>query len=95
MLRLRKEKKQQKKHDTDEAQTTSRNSSRTDRTARVDSADLLPELGDGAGQVGRIRQAVVGEAFLCVPGVVTALPRQLLRTERTCLNKKVHNYTYK
>lgn len=89
MLRLRKGKK--KKHDTDEAQTTSRNSSRTERTARADSADLLPELGDGAGQVGRIRQAVVGEAFLCVPGVVTALPRQLLHTERTCLNKRCTN----
>ena len=38
-------------------------------------ADLLPKLGDSAGQVGGIRQAVVGKTFVCVPGVVTALPR--------------------
>lgn len=38
-------------------------------------ADLLPELSDSAGQVGGICQTVVGKTFLCVPGVVTALPR--------------------
>lgn len=43
-------------------------------------ADLLPELSDCAGQVGGVRQTVVGEAFVCVPGVVTALPRKLLHT---------------
>ncbi len=41
-------------------------------------ADLLPELCDGAGQVGGVRQTVVGKTFLRVPGVITALPRQLL-----------------
>lgn len=44
-------------------------------------ADLLPELGYSAGQVGGVRQTVVGKTFLCVPGVITALPRQLLRTK--------------
>lgn len=43
-------------------------------------ADLLPELSDCAGQVGGVCQAVVGETFVCVPGVVTALPRKLLHT---------------
>ena len=43
--------------------------------------DLLPELGDSTGQVGGVCQTVVGKAFLCVPGVITALPRQLLHTQ--------------
>lgn len=43
-------------------------------------SDALPELRDGAGEVGGVAQAVVGEALLRVPGVVAALPRQLLRT---------------
>lgn len=42
---------------------------------RNTNVDLLPELSDSAGQVGGICQTVVGKTFLCVPGVVTALPR--------------------
>lgn len=42
---------------------------------RASASDLLPELGDGAGEVGGVGQAVVREALLCVPGVVAALPR--------------------
>lgn len=48
------------------------------------SANVLPELCDGAGQVGGVCQAVIGEAAFGVPGVITALPRQLL-------NKKVQS----
>ena len=40
--------------------------------------DVLPELGDGAGEVGGVAQGVVGEAVVGVPGVPTALPRQVL-----------------
>lgn len=39
------------------------------------SLNALPELRDGAGEVGGVAQAVVGEALLRVPGVVAALPR--------------------
>lgn len=41
----------------------------------VPQSDALPELRDGAGEVGGVAQAVVGEALLRVPGVVAALPR--------------------
>lgn len=41
----------------------------------VPQSDALPELCDGAGEVGGVAQAVVGEALLRVPGVVAALPR--------------------
>lgn len=41
---------------------------------------LLPELSDGARQVGGVFQTVVGETVLRVPVIVTALPRQLLQT---------------
>lgn len=44
--------------------------------------DLLPELCDGAGQVGGVCQAVVGKAVLRVPVVITALPRKLLHTKQ-------------
>lgn len=44
-------------------------------------ADLLPELGDGAGQVGGVCQTVVTKTFIRVPGVIAALPRQLLHTK--------------
>lgn len=40
--------------------------------------NLLPELGDSAGQVGGVRHAVVGKTVVCVPVVITALPRKLL-----------------
>lgn len=50
-------------------------------------ADLLPELSDSTGQVGGVCQTVVGKTFLCVPGVITALPRQLLHT-KTCAYSK-------
>lgn len=51
-------------------------------------ADLLPELGDGAGQVGGVCQTVVTKAFFRVPGVIAALPRQLLHTKtHTRVNK--------
>lgn len=41
----------------------------------VPQSDALPELRDGAGEVGGVAQAVVGEALFRVPGVVAALPR--------------------
>lgn len=44
--------------------------------------DLLPELCDGAGQVGGIGQAVVGKTVLRVPVVLAALPRKLLDTKQ-------------
>lgn len=43
---------------------------------------VLPELRDGAGEVGGVCQAIVGEALLCVPGVVAALPWQLLQAKQ-------------
>lgn len=42
---------------------------------------LLPELGDSTGQVGGVRQTVVAKTLVSVPGVITALPRQLLHTK--------------
>lgn len=45
--------------------------------------DVLPELGDGAGEVGGVLQGVVGEAAVGVPGVPAALPRQVLGSMHT------------
>lgn len=39
----------------------------------------LPELHHGTGQVGGVHDAVVGEAAVGVPGVVTLFPRQRLQ----------------
>lgn len=39
----------------------------------------LPELHHGAGHVGGIGQAIVGEAAVSVPGVVTLFPWQGLQ----------------
>lgn len=44
--------------------------------------DVLPELGDGAGEVGGVAQGVVGEAAVGVPGVSTALPWQVLHQHK-------------
>lgn len=54
---------------------------------RQEHADLLPELSDSAGQVSGVCQTVVGKTFLCVPGVITALPRQLLHTQKAAENE--------
>lgn len=45
--------------------------------------DVLPELGDGAGEVGGVLQGVVGEAAVGVPSVPAALPRQVLGSMHT------------
>lgn len=51
-------------------------------------SDLLPELYHGAGHVGGVDDAVVGEAAVGVPGVVTLFPRQCLQrhsgTDKPC-----------
>jgi hypothetical protein len=39
----------------------------------------LPEFHHGTGHIGGIGNAVVGEAALCVPGVVTLFPWQCLQ----------------
>lgn len=44
--------------------------------------DVLPELGDSAGQVGGVIQGVVGEAAVCVPGIPTVLPWQVLHRHK-------------
>lgn len=54
--------------------------------------DLLPELGDGAGQVGGVSQAVVREAFWSVPRVVAGLPRQLLHSQSCLRSIKVDKH---
>lgn len=51
--------------------------------------DLLPELSNSAGKVAGICQTVVGKTFLCVPGVITALPGQLLQTRTHAKTKKL------
>lgn len=44
--------------------------------------DVLPELGDSAGEIGGVAQGVVGEAVVSVPGIPAALPRQVLRQHK-------------
>lgn len=44
--------------------------------------DVLPELGDGTGEVSGVAQRVVGEAAVSVPGVPTALPWQFLHQHK-------------
>lgn len=44
--------------------------------------DVLPELGDSAGEVGGVVQGVVGEAAVGVPGVPAVLPRQVLHQHK-------------
>lgn len=43
---------------------------------------LLPELHDGAGQVGGVHNAVVCEASLCVPWIVAGFPWKLLQIKK-------------
>lgn len=42
-------------------------------------SSLLPELHHCAGEVSGVRNAVVGVAAVCVPGIATALPWQILK----------------
>lgn len=55
---------------------------------RVSCGNLLPELGDSAGEVRGVCQTVVGKAFVCVPGVIAALPRQLLHTQTYSMHEQ-------
>lgn len=44
---------------------------------------LLPELHHGAGEVPGVWDAVVGVAAVCVPGIATSLPWQILKIKGT------------
>lgn len=48
---------------------------------------LLPELHDGARHIGGVCHAVVGEAFVCIPRVVTRFPGELLKQDIS--NRKI------
>lgn len=57
-------------------------------------SSLLPELHHGTGEVSGVCDAVVGVAAVCVPGIATTLPWQVLKIKEKKRREKSHRQLF-